>query len=143
MTPIAQPAINTLIQWADNNSPPNYNTVANVGDITGLGMSAAVVDVTSHSTSIPWREKITTLLDAGQLSFKLYFIPMDSGHKQLLSFFTTRTLVNWRITFPDQDATKYSFSAYVSKFTMSEPVAGVMEAAVTFDTVGQPNFAAS
>jgi len=142
MTPIAVPAINTLIQLADSSSPPNYTTIANVGDITGLGLAATVVDVTSHSTTVPWREKITTLLDAGQLAFKLYFVPDDGGHRSLLALFTGRVLSNWRIVFPDQDATKYTFQAYISKFSLTEPVAGVIEASVTFEAVGQPNFLA-
>jgi len=47
-TPIALPAINTFLKLGDQASPENFNTIANVGDITGPGLVAAVVDVTSH-----------------------------------------------------------------------------------------------
>ena len=141
-TPIAVPAINTLLQYGDGNSPPAYTTVANVSDINGLSLAATVQDVTSHSTTVPWREKITTLLDAGDLTTKVYFVPDDAGHRLLLSFFTARDQVSWRLVFPDQDATKYTFQGYISKFSQSEPVAGVIEAAMTITATGQPNFLA-
>ena len=141
-TPIAQPAINTLVQMGDGNSPEVFTTVANVSSITGLGLSAMVQDVTSHSTAVPWREKITTLLDAGDLSFDIFFIPNDTGHKALLAVFTGRTLKDWRLVFPDTNATKWLFQAYISKFSMSAPVDGVIKAAITFSATGQPTFPA-
>lgn len=136
--PIAQPSINTLIQLGNSASPIVYTTVANVGDMTGPTFAAAVVDVTSHSTTVPWREKITTLLDPGQLSFKLYFITDYSPHRQLFAVFANRTLANWRMVFPDQDGTVWFFQAYISKFSVTSTVAGVTEAAVTFELVSQP-----
>lgn len=143
-TPIALPAINTFLKLGDQGSPENFNTIANVGDITGPGLAAAVVDVTSHSNPDPWRRKITTLLDAGQLSFKLYFIPGDTGHKQLLTVFTGRELRDYQMEFPEAVSyPTWSFSAYISKFSITATVAGVIEASCTFDIVGPPTFPAS
>jgi|SRR6185369_8462708 len=146
-TAAAQPAINTLLKLGNGASPEVFTTIANVGDLSGPGLQATVVDVTSHSTGVPWREKITTLLDGGDLSVPLYFIPSDTGHKQLLSIFTekngtTNGLRNYKLVFPDGAATTYAFSAYISKFSLKEPVAGVIEAAVTFTLTGQPTFPA-
>src|SRR5271166_2024974 len=61
-TIVAQPAINTFLQLGNGQSPETFTTVANVGTITGPGLSLNVVDVTSHSTGVPWRQKIGTLL---------------------------------------------------------------------------------
>jgi len=137
---IAQPSINTYLYIGDGASPEGFTLVANVGDITGPGFSAAIVDVTSHSNPTPWREKITTLLDAGQVSFKLYFIPGDTGHQKLMKTFINRTFNDYKIVYPDPAHSTMLFSAYTGKFAITTTVAGVMEAAVTFEVVGQPTF---
>ena len=140
----AQPSINTLLKMANAGSPLTYTTIANVGDINGISFSANVVDVTSHSTGSPWREKITTLLDAGEISAPLYFIPSSAapaGHdftNGLGSVFTNRELRRFAIVFPDAGATTYYFDAYVSKFALKATVAGVLEAAVTLTITGEP-----
>lgn len=145
----AQPAINTLLRIGTQGSPTVFATIANVGDITGPGFKADVVDVTSHSNSNPWRQKITTLLDNGDVSMKLFFIPSSAGTSDgtpfghdgtngLLSVFTGRQLREYSITFPDPAATTWYFQAYVSKFSMTSKVAGVLEADVTFTTTGEP-----
>ena len=148
----AQPAINTLIKIGNLGSPISFNTIANVGDISPLlGMKADIVDVTSHSTTVPWRQKITTLLDNGDVSFKLFFIPSSAGSdgtpntpyghdgtNGLLAVFTGRQLREYQLVFPDPVATTYYFQAYISKFNILAKVAGVLEADVTFTTTGQP-----
>ena len=142
MTAIAQPAINTFLKLGNGASPETYTTVANVGDITGPGIAATVVDVTSHSNPDPWRRKITTLLDAGQVQFKLYFIPDDQGHKSLLTVFTTRALRDWQLEFPDPTPTIWPFQAFLTKFSTTEMVAGVIEATCVLDIVGPIQFPA-
>lgn len=139
-TAIAQPSINTLLKLGNGASPQVYQVVANVGDITGPGYAGAVVDVTSHSTSVPWRQKIVTLLDAGQISCKLYFIPGDLGHQTLFNQFTQRTLQGYQLSYPDTNHSTVTFNAYISKFSITATVAGVIEAAVTFDVVSEPSF---
>ena len=145
-TPIAQAAINTFLQVSDGNSPETFNTVANVGDITGPTFQAAVVDVTSHSTGNPWRQKIVTLLDPGTLTAPIYFVPNDSGHQRLQGIFVNRGLPtapqatsDWRLSFPTTPSrTIYSFSAYVSKFSMDMKVADVVRASLELILVGEP-----
>jgi hypothetical protein len=149
----AQPAINTLFKIGNEGSPVNYNVIANVGDLSGPSISANVVDVTSHSTGSPWREKIVTLLDAGEISLPLFFVPSSpgsdgtpntpfghNGTNGLLSVFTQRQLRDYSITFPDAAATTWYFEGYISTFSMTAPVAGVLTANVTFVLTGDPIF---
>lgn len=148
----AQPAINTLLKIGNLGSPITFNTIANVGDMSpAIGMKADIVDVTSHSTTVPWRQKITTLLDNGDLSFKLFFIPSSAGSdgtpntpyghdgtNGLLAVFTGRQLREYQLVFPDAAATTYYFQGYISKFNITSKVAGVLEADVTITLTGQP-----
>lgn len=147
----AQAAINTLLKIGNQGSPITFNTIANVGDINGFTWSGAVVDVTSHSNSNPWRQKVVTLLDNGDLTCKLFFIPSSpgsdgtpntpfghNGSTGLLSVFTGRQLREYLIQFPDAAATTYYFQAYLTKMPMVAAVAGVLEATVTFTATGEP-----
>lgn len=158
--PIAIPAIGTLLK-VGYGSPEAFYSVANIGDITGPSISAAVVDVTSHtSPSAPWHDKITTLLDAGTITLPLYFVPASTapgapgqfmGHgfvSGLGKLFTNRGLApgigyNWKIVFPDGVPTTYAFVAWISKYSQKAPVAGVLTADLELTITGSPNFTAS
>jgi hypothetical protein len=148
---IAQAAINTYLQLNNGQSPEVFSNVSNVGDITGPTWAGQVVDVTSHSTANAWRQKIVTLLDPGIIGTKCYFIPNDStsgGHQYLLSIFFNRGLptapqvqCDWRLSWPTVPArTVLSFSAFLSKFSITAPVASVIEAAVELVLVGEPSY---
>ena len=147
-TPQAQAAINTFLQLSDGNSPENFPNVANVGDLTGPSLAGAVVDVTSHSTGNPWRNKIVTLLDPGSITAPLFFIPNDSGHQRLQSVFVNRGLptapqspADWKLSFPTVPARQvYSFSAYLSKFNLDMKVADVVRATIELMLTGEPAF---
>lgn len=145
----AQPAINTLLKIASAGSPQVFQVIANMNDITGPGFSANVVDVTSHSNSNPWRQKITTLLDQGDLTSKVFFIPSSPGTNDGTPFghnfstglgavFTGRQLREYSLTFPDANATTWYTQAYVSKLSTTNPVAGVNEMAATWTLTAEP-----
>jgi predicted secreted protein len=141
MSAAALAAINTLLKVGDGGSPETFNTIANVGDYTPISPSGAVVDVTSHSTGVPWRQKIITLLDAGKVQAKIFYIPTGTTHNVatgLLGFLTNRTLKNWKIVWPDSGSTTFAFSGYVTAFQPTAPVAGVVEATLTIEITGQP-----
>ena len=104
-------------------------------------LAATIVDVTSHSTGNPWRERIPTLLDIGDLNCKIFFVPGDASQNVLLGVFTSRALRSYTITWPNVGAPVWEFQAYITKFSTKEPVAGVIEADVTFSGTGMPDFA--
>lgn len=142
--PIALPAINTLIQIGTGASPESYVTVASVSSITGPTMQGQVVDVTSMSSGNPWREKIVTLLEGGDVSFDAFWQPMLASHQNLLTLFVNRGAngvaglpIDMRLVFPDQDATAYIFQGFVSKCSLTEAVADVIKAAVALTITGQ------
>lgn len=161
--PIGLPAINTYLQVGNGASPEIYNTIANVGDINGPTMSGAVVDVTSHSSAHPWREKLVTLLDSGEITIPVFYIPASSGligtantpfgHDYgdggitqfgLEGIFVSRGLTTvgnpypFRIIYPDPSLTTDYFQGFVSKFSKKAAVAGVEMLDVTFVLTGLP-----
>lgn len=154
----AIPAIGTLLQVGNGASPEIFNSIANIGDLSGPSVQAAVVDVTSHtSTSAPWRLKIPTLLDPGTITFPLYFDPASGGASGAGTFeghnwttglgrlFINRGLspgipYNWKIVFPDGVPTTYEFQGYITKYSQKEPVAGVLTADMELTLTGIPSF---
>jgi len=153
----ALPAIGTLLQIGNGASPEVFNSIANIGDITGPGTSAAVVDVTSHtSVSAPWRSKIPTLLDAGDITLPLYVdpssgAPATSGGYWGANFaaglgrlFANRgqspgVPYNFKIIYID--GTTDEFQGFITKYSRKSPVAGVYTADVTITITGVPSFA--
>jgi hypothetical protein len=147
LNPIALPAINTLIQVGAGNSPETFTTIAYVNNITGPSLQGQVVDVTSMSTGIPWRQKLVTLLEGGEVSFDAFWQPMNATHQNLLTLFGNRGAngvpgepIDFRLIFPDQDASTYYFSGFVSAVKLTEAVAEVVKAAVTLTISGQVTF---
>ncbi len=147
-TPQALGAQNTLLKYGNGLSPETFVTLANVSSIKGLTAQATIVDVTSHSTGVPWRQKQPTLLEGGDLTFDLFFIPSDAGHQTFMEFFVNRgkagasgTPVDWQLVFPDANATTWAFTGFVTKMDFTEAVADVVKASCTITVTGKPSFA--
>jgi len=142
--PAALAAINTVLAIGSQGCPQTFADIANIGDLEGPSFDAEVVDVTSHSTNNPWRQKIVTLLNAGQITLPLFFIPASTGEgghgatSGLMQVFTGRQLRWYRLRFPDAGSTSWYMQAYISGFNMTAPVAGVETASVTFELTAQP-----
>lgn len=138
---------NTLLQLGSQLSPETWSTIANVNNITGPGLSGNVVDVTSHSTNTPWRQKIVTLLDLGDVVATMFWVPTDSTHKNAVNglryIFVTRSLMTYRLYYPDGAGGTQSsfdvFDAYISKLSHVAPVDKVLEMTVTFTGTGAPD----
>jgi len=155
--PIGVPAINTYLKIGNGASPEVYSIVANVGDITGPGLGSTVVDVTSHSAGNPWREKLITLLDNGDISFPVFYVPASDGppvgtdpygHSSnygLEYIFTSRgqggvagAPYSFAIEYPDGYGTTDYYQGFISKFAKKAAVAGVLMAEVTITLTGEP-----
>lgn len=125
-------------------SPVTYVDIANTGDYDGPSSSYTVVDVSAHGHRA--RRKITTLLDSGVVAFPLFFIPgagLEPTHtgaaNGLQAIFERGDLRAWRLSCNDDEGTAYFFNAYISKFSLKGPVAGVLTADVELtidDTIG-------
>ena len=142
-TAIAQPSINTFIYLGAAESPTTYTLIPNVGAIKGINMKAKTVDVTSHSTGVPWTQSIATLLSIGDCSFPIFYIPSDPTHQALLAAFTSRSQRSFAESFPDTNNTTNYFEAYVTSFTENAPVDGVLTADIVLSGTGLPQLNAT
>lgn len=146
---LAVPSKGTQVFYGDTSSPPNYTVIARQASITGLGLSVKTEDVTAQDSGTPWRQYVPTLLDGGDISFDMFFLPSDTGQKAVLKLFTDRGLnstpglpIPFKVVFSDAALTVWLFNGFVTGFKMTATVDGVLKAAVVIKCTGEPTFPA-
>jgi predicted secreted protein len=87
--------------------------------IQGTGSKADAIDVTNMDSPSAYREKIVTLLDAGDISFDGNFVADDATQAAVQADFDSRTTNKWKIVLPVDPATSttrghWAFDAFVS-----------------------------
>lgn len=145
---------NLVIFLALETSPVTYAMIANLGDFSGPQQSATVVDVSKHGDD--YRRYLTTLKDTGVVGAPCWFDPsvrtLAGNVDALAELFQSGDLRSWLMAFVDPtdidpasgDPTiteaVLSFNAYVSKFSLDAPVAGVWKATTEFRTDGKATY---
>lgn len=140
----AKAAYGSLLKIGDGAGSETFTTIGELRNISGPSLSADVVDVSTHASPGAYREKIATLLDAGEITFTVNYIPTTATHNAttgILATYKNRTLRNWQLVFPDGSSTTWSFSGFVTGFQPSEPVDGELSADITITLSGQPTLA--
>ena len=114
------------------------NTIAEITSITGPGMSAGTVEVSHLNSPARFKEYIQGMLDGGEVSLSLNFIPGDTdGQMGLLADFKAGTLQDFVITWPvDLDATA-SFAGIVTAFEPETPEDAEIGLSVTIKVSGE------
>jgi len=134
----------TLLKIGDGLSPESFTTIAEVTDISGPGLELDAIEATSHSSTGGYKEFIGGLLDGGEVSFEISFIPTNATHSYtsgLIYALRNRTVRNFQLVFPNVGATTWAFAALVTGFEPKEPVDDKLSASVTLKITGQPTLA--
>ena len=125
----------TVLKIADSVSPYAYVEIPEIKTFTGPGGSAAVIDVTDLSST--GKEKRMGLKDEGQLSFDILYIPTDEQHMALRAFRDSGLAAQFQLVFTDgSPATTWEFDGFVTTFSISGGVDGVIEGKVTIEITG-------
>jgi predicted secreted protein len=108
-----------MLQRGDGASPEVFTTIAEVTTIKATGSKADVIDVTNMDSPSAFREKLVTLLDAGEISFDGNFVSDDPTQANVEADFEGRALHNWKIVLPTDPLTSlprghWAFAAYVT-----------------------------
>lgn len=141
---MATAGFGTLLKIGDGGGTEVFTTIAEVSNISGPGLSLDTTEVTTHSSSGAWKERIATLLDGGEVTFDIFFAPTGATHSQtsgVLKDMKNRTKRNFKLVFPNAGATEWIFPAYVTAFSIDEPVDGALTASVTLTIAGAPTLA--
>lgn len=138
-------AFGTLLKIGDGaTGTEGFTTIAEVSNISGPNLSLETIEVTNHSSTAGWKERIGGLLDGGEVTFDLNFQPTATTHSYsagLVKDMVNRTKRNFKLVFPDGSSTTWQFAALVSKFSPKAPVNGQLSASVSLMISGQPTLA--
>lgn len=123
-----------LIQRGTGTGTITYTTIPEVKSFSGPGGSASVIDVTDLSSLA--KEKRMGLADEGQLQLTINYIPDNAVHMALRADRAARTKTPFKMVFTDVGDTVWTFEAFVTGFSVSGSVDGVVEAQVTLEITG-------
>ncbi len=124
----------------------NGTQIAECRNITGPNLTLGTVETTHHTSIGAFREYVSTLLDAGEISFELNFLPAGATHDVttgLLHFLVTHhaTAQTYTLILTDAALTTWTFTAFITAFALVAPVDGKLTANVTLKVTGQPTLA--
>ena len=132
----------TLLQVGNGASPETFTTVSNVDNIK-WNSKTKVVDVTSHSTGIPWAQQFPTIRSSGDLTFDIFWVPEDPTHSSaangLRNLWENATLKDWQLIYPDGNNSTDAFQGYVTMMSPTSKVGDVLRQSVTISTTSKPS----
>lgn len=132
----------TLLKVGDGATPTEgFTTLAEVKDITGPTLAHDTEEVTHHQSPGRFKEKIATLIDGGEVSFALNYLPQNptqSVSAGLLKDMIDHTVRNIKIVLPDAGSTEWILPCIVTAWEPEMPVGSSFDASVTLEVAGQP-----
>lgn len=136
----ALPVAGTILQVSNSgSSPDSFFTIANITDLE-LPWATKEVEVTNIGDS--YVRRITTLIDPGKVSFKIFWIPEEPTHRNsaggggvatgMRYLLLNKVLRDFQIIYANSDGTSSgsadAFSAYVAEFKLTGKTGSVWEA---------------
>jgi predicted secreted protein len=124
--------------------PSNWSTVnpiANITNITGLGMSKDTIDTTALDTTGGYRTFITGFKNPGTLTFTLMFD--SAGYKTLKDSFDSDSPYYIQIELPDKGTShgsRFTFQGLVTEIPLTIPPDDKITCDVTIQISGSVTF---
>lgn len=111
-----------------------WTEVAEVYDVTPPNDTVDEIDATHMQSPNRTREFIPGLIDPGEASFEMNFVPGSPSDMKISVLKISGARVKCRVTFPN--AVKWVFSAWVSGYEPAVPTDDKMTATVTWRVTG-------
>jgi hypothetical protein len=118
----------------DAASPEVFTALAEVSNITPPSDTVDTIDATHMASPNRTREFIQGLIDPGECSFDLNFIPGNSADDAIQAWKAAGGRKNCRITFPN--SVTWTFAALLTGYEPAVPVDDKMTATVTLKVTG-------
>lgn len=96
-------------------------TVVEVASITGPGMSRNMIDATHLSSDDTVKEFVAGLIDGGQVTLDLNWLPTEATHVAFLTDFLAGTTQTYSIVWSDTGATICTFDGKVQSISPAAP----------------------
>jgi len=135
---IAMLGYGSVFEIVDDNSPDLFVPMAEVKSITPPSIKVDQVEVTHMQSPDRYREFISGLMDGGEASFEMNFVPGNASDLRLFQLLNLPVGVSrrraCRISFPN--GRTWSFNAEVTGYDPTVPFDSVMTAKVTMKVTG-------
>jgi predicted secreted protein len=109
---------------------------AEVKNISGPNLDRELIDVTSLDSTAGYREFITGIRTAGELTFSMNFT--RANLELLLTDFESDDVQDYRLLFPDTEITTWEFQGFIKSFPPTFEVASAITLDVTMAITGAP-----
>lgn len=138
----AKSGFGTLFQRGDGATPTEaFTTVAEIKNIRGPEEILETVDATHMESPQGFRERVTTLLDAGQIVLAMQFVPGDTSQNNIRNDQRNKVRRNFRIVFPGASL-RFEGQGYVTNIGNEYPLDNVMTRDTTIQCTGPWNIVA-
>lgn len=118
----------------ETGSPSAWQPIGEVTGFSGPSGQVSIIDASNFDSN--YVEKITGLIDEGQVTFDVNLVPSFGQHIGLREDRKNRVLRGFQIVLTDVGLTTLSFSAYVTGFTIGGQVNDKVAGSVTLEISG-------
>ena len=115
-----------------------FTNVAEVKSISGPNTSSQIIDVTHMESDNSTREFLPSLIDPGEISFQVNYLPNNATHSGLSTDQRNRTKRNFQLVFSNAAATTLNFAGYVTAVGITAEIESVLQGAVTIKLTSWP-----
>ncbi len=133
-----------VLKRGDAASSEQFTAIAELFNLSGPSLGLDTVETTHTASTGAYREYIAGLLEAGEVSAEVNFLPADATQTEaagILLDLKNRTLRNWQIIWTDAGPTTWAFAAFVTSFEPSASIEDRMTASITLKLSGDPTLA--
>lgn len=128
------------LKRGDGAGSETFTAVAEVKNISGLGVELGTFDATVHSRTDTYTKMKPTLKTLKPISIDVNWIPTEVTHKNasggLLYDIDQRAQGNWQIVFPDAGSTTWQFQAFITDISIEAPTQDGLAGSITLTPTG-------
>jgi hypothetical protein len=116
-------------------------TIAEVVSISGPGIQAETIDATHMESPDNAREFIGSLVDSGELTAEVNFLPGNATQKTFIADIYNKVKASYSIVWIDGPTT-WTFDAIPTGFEPGAEIDDKLQASITLKLTGKPTFPA-
>jgi predicted secreted protein len=135
MASAAFAGVGTIFKRGDGGSPETFTAIAEVNSITGPGLTADFIDVTSLDSTGGYKEYIRGFRDGGDVTLNMNFTL--AGFNAMKDDYESPDAVNYQIILSDTGNTTIEFTGFVTDIPLSIQPDDKVTVDVTIKVTGQ------
>lgn len=124
----------SIFEIGNGANPEVFTAIAEVFDLTPPSDTMDMVDVTHFGSPNRTREFVSGLVDPGECSFEMNFVPGSASDMAIQAWKVSGEGKTCRITYPN--ATTWTFTGYLTGYEPAVPLEDKMTATVTIKVTG-------